>query len=249
MIINQVRVANEVIFFAKDLMKKWNLKEYYDINKPCLFFGVYNDNDVNLIKRHNGLKIVWFTNHDTKKLINNFIGVDNLVINYTAGLEIPNGINFKKTSIAIKDFSTFQPTPLGNKIYCYIGNGHTGNKHGYPIIKEIEKKIDFEIIYGKLGHPLEFIKDNYYNNCFLNINITESGRSGLTTLTEMGFMGRYSISNTKDQFPCVIRYTDIEDIITKINIESKKIGTIQPSLLENHFYTGDEWKNSEFWLN
>lgn len=248
MLINQVRVANEVIFFAKDLMRKWNISPYTDINKPCLFFGVYSENDVKVIKNHKGLKIVWFTNHDTKNLINHFIGVDDLVVNYTAGLSIPEGVKYKKTSIAIKDFSSFTPTPLGDKIYCYIGNGHIGNKHGYPIVKEIEKLVNFEIIYGKLGNSLDYIKENYYNKSFININITESGRSGLTTLTEMGFMGRYSISNTKDDFPCVIRYNNIEDIVNIINLESKKIGTSQPSLLENHFYNSNEWKNIDFWL-
>jgi hypothetical protein len=248
MIIKQVRVSNNVIFFAKDLMKKWELNSYNNVNEPCLFFGVYDESDVNIIKNHKGFKLVWFTNSDSKDLINKLVSVDNLVINYTEGLNLPKGIKFKKTSIAIKDFSNFTPTTLGDKIYCYIGNGHTGNKHGFPIVKEIEKLVDFEIIYGKIGRDLECVKQDYYNNCFININITETGRSGLTTLTEMGFMGRYSISNTLDNFPCVIRYKNTEEIVKIINEESKKIGTIQPSLLDNHFYTSEEWKNVDFWL-
>jgi hypothetical protein len=247
--INQVKVASEVLFFAKDLMEKWNLKEYYDKNKPCLFFGVYSEKDVNIIKSHNGLKIVWFTNHDTKNLLSLLVGVNNLVVNHTEGLKIVDGIIFKKTSIAIKDFSKFEQTPFGEHIYCYIGDGKLNDRYGYLFLKKIEKMIPFNVIYGKLGYSLDYIIDNYYNKSFININITETGRSGLTTLTEMGFMGRYSISNTLDNFPCVIRYTNIEDIINIINNESGKIGTTQPSLLENHFYTGEEWKDVDFWLN
>jgi hypothetical protein len=247
--INQVRFANEVVFFKDNFIKKWGLKDYNNINEPCLFFGVYSDNDINIIKKHKGLKIVWFTNYDKNDLEKKLIGVKDLVINHTEGLKMYDNLNYKKTKIAIKDFSLFTPTPLGDKVYCYIGKGHTGNKHGFPIVEELKKMINFEIIYGKLGYDINYIIKNYYNESFININITESGRSGLTTLTEMGFMGRYSISNTIDKFPCVIKYNNIEDIVGIINKESLKIGTTPKSLLSEYFSTGDEWKYEEFWLS
>lgn len=247
--ITQIRVAPEVIFFSDGLYKKWNLKPYQDINKPCIFFGVYNDRDIQLIKRHVGFKIIWFTNtsENSKQLSKKLIGIDNLVMINDGGIDIPVGVKSKKIILPIKDFSGFKPTKLGDKIYCYIGNNNLTNKHGYPIVKEIEKRIDFEIIYGKLGNSISYIKDNYYDKCFLNINISDSRGSGMTTLAELGYMGRYTISNTIHNYPCVKRYKSIDDIVEIINEESKKIGTIQPSLMEKHFYDDTDWLNLDFW--
>jgi hypothetical protein len=238
--IKQVRFANAVVFFKENFIKRWNLTDYNNINEPCLFFGVYDDNDINIIKKHKGFKIVWFTNYDKNNLEKKLIGISDLVINYTEGVREYDKLKYKKTNIAIKDFSLFKPAPLGDKIYCYIGKGHTNNKHGFPIAEKIKKMVDFEVIYGKLGHNIDYIIENYYKKSFININITESRRSGLTTLTEMGFMGRYSISNSLDEFPCILRYNNIEDIVNIINKETLKIGTTPKSLLSEYFSTGDE---------
>jgi hypothetical protein len=69
----------------------------------------------------------------------------------------------------------------------------------------------------------------------------------------MGLMGRKTIIknnyiNTiqRIDFPNFIYYETIDDIVKIINEESKKIGTIQPSI--NAHNVGDEWLNLNFWI-
>lgn len=56
--ISQVSVDPCVSFFKKGLMDKWSLTDYYDINSPCLFFGV--NSQIDKINQHNGIKIIHF---------------------------------------------------------------------------------------------------------------------------------------------------------------------------------------------
>ena len=70
----------------------------------------------------------------------------------------------------------------------------------------------------------------------------------MTTVTELGFMGRKTIMNTVyDHFTSTIKYNDDEDIIRIIEEESKKIGTIQPSISCHNI--GDEWLDTNFWTS
>ena len=148
----------------------------------------------------------------------------------------------KKGNIQIKDFSMFTPNKLGDKVYCYVGNRSVQDQYGYDLLEKLKKEIEFDVVYGFLGHSIEFVKENYYDNCFVNIKVRLMG--GMTTSTELAYMGRMTISNTKAPF--CINYTD--DILDIIREESKKIGTIQPSVVGDFFDVGAEWKQLEFWL-
>ena len=86
---------------------------------------------------------------------------------------------------------------------------------------------------------------------FLNINFSDG--NGLASVIELGLMGRKTIFNPKIEnniqrieFPNFINYNSIEDIITIINEESKKIGTIQNPIDAHNIK--DEWLDLNFWL-
>ena len=123
-------------------------------------------------------------------------------------------------------------------------------------INEIQKKINFEIITTshenlKDYYDIKYLKNEFYDKCFLNLNLT--GGHGLSTVIELGLMGRKTIfkSEYKNniqrlEFPNFIDYSSIDDIIGIIDNESQKIGTIQPSI--NAHNVGDEWLNLNFWL-
>jgi hypothetical protein len=251
--ITQALLSPGLKYFKDNFFKKYNLEEYHDVNKPALFFGA-NDCSID-IQKHQSWKLVlpciprdypFFTNYD-KAL---FICSDNF--------KLPEGVIRKSITPEIKDYDIFQPKVLGDKIYVYTGfeNGWSLNKD--KIIDQIQSKIDFEII--KTSHldlkdfyDIKYLKENYYDKCFLNLNFTIG--NGLSTVLEMGLMGIKTIfKNPYDdniqrlEFPNFISYKDFDDIIRIISEESKKIGTIQEPI-NGHNVKGDEWLNLDYWID
>lgn len=250
-IIEQVKFSSSIKFFEKDFCNKWNLKPYFDINKPCFFMGVYSNIDVDFINNHKGFKVVGHTSYIRDCFFDIHIG-DDIVVKYSfVGKEIYenllNRYRLKCVNIGMKDHSQFKPTILGEKIYFYTNQPRKMQYYGYPIIEEIKNKIDYEIIEGYQGNSIEYVRENYYNNCFLNIKPSIWG--GNVSATELAHMGRMTISNI--DAPFCIRYNDIDDILKIIKDESKKIGTIQERVAEETkkiFIDSDEWLNVDFWL-
>jgi len=85
----------------------------------------------------------------------------------------------------------------------------------------------------------------------LNINLTEG--SGLSTVIELGLMGRktifknpYTNNVQRMEFPNFITYKTFDGIISIINEESKKINTLQEPIDAHN--VGDEWLDLDFWL-
>ena len=249
--IRQVRVSHGLRRFKKGLMERWNLADYHDRDAPCLFFNINGEEDINAVKNHKGFKLIFFGNARGNQFIKSFVGLKNLVVIGNAYLDVPEGIKVKDTGnptpFEIKDYSMFTPCKLGDKIYSYIGNDRQKHKYGYEQLCEIQKKIDYKIIMAKNEHSIEFVKHNFYETSFLNLNLNRSGGGGLTTMRELALMGRKTIMNTKFDYPCIIPYKDENDIIRIINEEAKKIGTVQPG--KDYHTTGKEWRNVSYWVN
>ena len=240
--IKQVRFSDGVRFFEVGFCRKWDVNIYSDINAPCLFVGVYFPVDVEAINKHKGFKVIWNTGRirDIFTMINckNVVVMDSGVIDHSS---IKGKYKIKKASIQIKDFSMFKPGVLGDKIYCYLGDIASKEIMGFSFMEKLKMKTPFDIIYGFLGNSIEFVKEQYYDKCFVNIKPNVIG--GITTAAELAYMGRMTISNTKTPF-CINYKDDILDIITK---ESKKIGTLQSSMIGDFYNIGDEWKQVKFW--
>lgn len=251
--ITQALLSPGLRSFKDNLFKKYNLEEYHDINEPALFFGA-NDCSIQ-IQNHNSWKLIlpclprdypFFKNYD-KAL---FICSDN-------HNTLPEGVIRKSITPEIKDYSIFKPKPLGDKIYVYTGfkNGWELNKN--PIIDKIQSKIDYEIIknsHDNLSdfYDINYLKENYYDKCFLNLNFTIG--NGLATVLEMGLMGIKTIFKNpfndniqRLEFPNFISYENVDDIVRIISEESKKIGTIQEPI-DGHNVKGDEWLYLDYWL-
>lgn len=247
--INQARVSHGLRRFKQGLLQRWNLEDYHDRNASCLFFNLNGDEDINAVKNHKGFKLIFFGNARGNQFIKSLIGIDNLVVIYNGYLNIPKGIRFKDmgnaTPFEIKDYSMFVPNTLGDKIYTYVGNQKQKHKYGYDRLLKIQKQIPYKILFGLQGHSIEHIKQNYYDNCFLNLNFNISGGGGITSATELGLMGRKTIMNTKFRYPFILPYKNDNDVIELINKEAQKIGTIQQS--ENHHTVGPEWQSETFW--
>lgn len=246
--IEQLKVSHGVRFFKQGLMERWDLRDYYDINKPCLFFNINNQDDINVVKNHKGFKLIHFVNARGNQFIDKLTNIPDLVVNHNPYLKIIENIKYKyNVNFEIKDYSPFKPNILGDRIYCYVGNDKRKELYGYDLAKEIQKRIKFKILFGLQGGTIEHVKKNYYDNCFLNLNLEKSGGGGRTTLFELSLMGRKTIMNTKFNYESVIPYDNIDDAIDIITNESNKIGTLQKSI--NVHNVTDEWIYVDFWYS
>ena len=254
---NQAIVHNQIGPFRKPFNDRWNFKEYKDPKEPLVMFGYLNQDWI--YENHKGYKLIIpsnpvdmpnfenLTNHDKTIFVGKLYGKDKKLIE-----KYPQ-IVFMNKEMEIKDYSIFKPNILGDKIYYYSGfkNGWSG--WGQDIIREIQKNIDFEIITTEHNYRNEYydenlLKKNYYDKIFLNLNF--SIHAGMTTVRETGLMGRKTITMRDELvygYDCIINCNSIDNVIKNINEESKKIGTIQPSM-DSHTI-GDEWLNVEYWVN
>jgi hypothetical protein len=245
--IDQVNVAEHGRNFKNDLIYRYKFKDYYDINKPCFFFGGIGE--IDKINKHQGLKIVQFITPSDCEHADRLIPSDNLFLIDDPNIDKRLSVKRKNVLMEFKDFSNFIPNLMGNKIYCYMRDK---NEFQYSKLQNIQDKINYEIVYGGISEfqstppeyylPINDIK-KHYDDCFLSINL--SGRHGFLTMRELSMMGRKTIMNSIYNFPSIIRYNNEDDIISIINEESKKINTIQPRI--NPHNVGDEWLNIEFW--
>lgn len=249
--INQVRVSHGLRRFKPGIMKRWNLQDYHDKNASCLFLNINGKEDIDAVKDHQGFKLILFANARGNEFINHFVGVPDLVVMNNPYLDVPEGMmsrgpKWDFTPFEIKDYSMFKPNKLGDKIYAYVGNDRAKDRFGYNILKNLQKTIKTGILLGFQGHTIEDLKRNYYDKCFLNINLSRSGGGGLTTVREMSLMGRNTIMNTKVGYKTIIPYKDNADIIRLINKEAEKIGTVQPGY--DYHTIGKEWQDEKYWM-
>lgn len=248
--ITQAFVGDSIKFFKDGFLDKYNLTEYHDPYQPAIFFGGIECSS--LLPNHKSWKIILPSHPKDFPIIKDytktiFICSDN----YT----LPDNVIRKSLTPSIKDYSMFKPNILGDKIYFYSGFCNGWNLTS-PFLKDIQSRIGFEIITTQHSnlkdyYSMDYLKSNFYDNSFLNLNF--SGH-GLASVIELGLMGRKTIFNPKvnnniqrlEFTNNFINYENVEDIISIINIESEKIGTIQPSIDAHNI--DDEWLDLDFWL-
>lgn len=247
-IIKQSRVSSAINHFKQGFLKKWNLSNYYDINAPAVFLGVYTDQDVLAIKNHKGFKLVVFCGRD----IFNAQKFKDINCYFATGVFQKElsiyGNRVKSVNICIKDYSEFKPGPLGDKIYCYMRTKESQHQLGYKVLIELMHKIGKEqFIIGYLGNDMTKVINDYYAKSFINLNFNPVG--GITSVFEMAHMGIKSVSNYKSPF--TIGYESIDDIVKTIELERKKIGTIQNKVSEdaiNWVKSDNEWLTVGYYI-
>jgi hypothetical protein len=255
-VINQINVANHGVYpFSDRLKKRYGFVDYYDINSPCFFWGGLGE--IKKINDHRGLKIIKFITPSDCETLNDLENSDNLFIINDPLLKPIKNYKFADIEFEYQDYSIFKPKVLGDKIYSYMRDPIEFQKN---IILEIQKKINYEIIFGgevsnaKYYDTLENLKRNYYDKCFLSLNL--SGKHGYTTVRELGLMGIKTVMRSPYKFPSIIglkNYSiegsqvkiDIDEIVDIINDESKKIGFIQNEI--NPHNVKNEWIKTDFW--
>lgn len=251
--IDQCSISSGVKFFGDKFKERWDLKSYYSTEAPCIFFGCYQDSDVTRIKNHKGLKIITFTGSDVSNILkfekeDHINVISDIIINWDQFKDLKNYGLSKFLRVPVKDYSTFTPVPLGDKIYAYQGRPEKSFHEHYKktwldeVIRYFGKD---KVIVGYQGSDIEFVKENYYKECFVNLQFNPM--SGLTTLNEMAHMGRRSISNYPAPF--CLSFQNIKDVL--VLIERERDNHLSPNIVgrmaREYMFIGDGWLDTNFW--
>lgn len=192
--IKQAHISPVLNHFAKDFYSYWNLEPYSDPNKPALFFGLYTRGDKQLFAFHKGFKLLHFGSmRDFDTTYANI--ADALIITDAQASVNPQATNIPNTkvlNIAIKDYSPYKTTALGDKIYIYKGiNGDKDKYYNDGMIDAIEDAGFKTISAHNVSN--EYLRRKIYPQCFCFIKRNVTG--GNTTKWELGLMGRPTFHN------------------------------------------------------
>ncbi len=261
----QSYISPSLIDFKEKFNNKWGLNDYYDVNAPLVFFGMYNQQDVNVFLEHKGPKIVVWGGNDMHK------GQLNLVKSYVdrgmAYTFAPPGefsrilteydIKHKICYIPNKDYSIFNPTPLGENIYVYMGRPDNPRPEYFkyneiisPLIQVFgEDRVKWVIQNESSTLSMDKLIEKYYNDCFVFVKPHERG--GVTSMYDLAHMGRRTIGKGETNLPNFTEYSNLDNLIQLIVEESKYIGKVRKDVansLNSHFL-GNEWLNLNFWYD
>jgi hypothetical protein len=268
-IINQGYVSKSLSFFKISFMKKYNLVEYTNINKPCVFYGCYNDNDLNKIINHQSLKVVVFGGTDTyykkinfsKRMLMTIKNIPNTFFVSQSKFISDDlkhfNINYKFLQIAPTVNLKCIPTKKGPNIYVYT-NPHNeltyGSNFYYRLIKEF-KDINFILTCAKKSNnnKIKCYSKNelhkIYSSCFLGLRLIQ--HDGISaTIQEMGLLGIKTINNGNS--PACINYTNYDSIVRIIKDERKKIGEVDNEISKKTYdflNINNDWLDTKYYTN
>ena len=241
----------------------YNIGEYNSDKEPTLFVGLYDDYDIHRWNNHKGFKVLLpcYPEYIGGVFNNGKINMDDLnLIVYDETWEwlaISNRIkNYKMVRLAWQDISVCKPVPLGDKIYIHFG-GHTEWEHKHFNRDFWLDKFGDEIIYLKKWVDYYDVVEDYYKKSYVQIMVSPLPLRGESTAQGMGLMGRKSFS----PWPCLTPNYDLyrywisedkllQELNNKLDIERKKIGTIQTELSQkcyDYFDFSDGWMYEDYW--
>ena len=142
-----------------------NFEKFSNKNKPCVFYGIFSENDIKLLESITSYKIIIWTGGDINidhknpvvrnKVISNLKRILNVKDVYH--IAISNSISNKLDKLVIIynvvpfmpiDLNKFMPVKKGKSIYVYIGDG--GEVYGRKLYTELYKRLknDYSFIFA-----------------------------------------------------------------------------------------------------
>ena len=217
-----------VSMFKDRAFKKYNLKEYSNPKSPCLFFGMYNDEDLLRIKNHKGLRIIIWCGDDANsknvhsyqtiteiQKLNNIIHISKSKSTYE-NLKLKNIISIL-VDYNVIDTNLFYPvskSELGSKIFVFNGQ-HKGREHiyGEKYYKEVIKKLQqYTFIFSNELNAKWEEMANIYKQCFIMLRLTNNDGNA-NSVQECEAMNIPVIHNQSDYG---LKWESVDDIINHI---------------------------------
>jgi len=217
--IEQMRVAPGLSFFKEKLLKKYGLKDYSDINKPCIFNGLYTMQDYMSLINHKSHKTVVWCGSDAQYLNKDLIQQAGKIRHIAKSKFISETLNKHNIPHILLPVTPTSPVKnylpeKGENIYFY--HGEDRKKYGGDLVDIIKEKTDYNIIEASSGTYSESELQDVYKSCFMGLRLTK--HDGLpNTVLEMGLMGRHCVHNGNT--PNSLNYKSVEDIINHIENE------------------------------
>ena len=237
---NNVHISKAIIGFKKNILKTYPFleSEHYLIDSPCIFLGIYNEEDYLKILNHKSYALIIWGGSDSlpnRGMIQKIAKLDKKkYFNISISKDIFNSLNLCniKSSLVrwhFLDKSLFYPVKKGKCIYIYLPNKYE-HKYGYKIYEKLRRKlIKYDFIVGD-GNISYNNMHNIYSKCFIGLRLIKRDGSA-TTVQELGLMGIKCVHNGGSL--SALPWRNIDDIVKHIDNESKKIGTIDNNLAKN----------------
>jgi len=276
--IKQLRVSDTLSFFKDRMMNKYNFTEYTDNKLPTIFFGIYTETDLLVLKRHKGYKVVlWsgtdidYKNNKNVRIFMKYIKRMKKIHHISNSKFISDDLKYyklpyKNIPVCGVDASKFKPVAKGKKIYIYT-SAIKPTKYGSKMYNEVIKRLpEYKFILAantksiekakKLGHKYDkrliSLKpenmNRIYKQCFVGLRLTR--HDGISySVIEMGLCGIKCLHNG-DQ-PNAIHYNTVDDIVRAIKKESKKIGYQHLTLSKQtkaYLKLDKRWKNTSYYF-
>ena len=182
--IRQIHISEAIINHKNTYLKEINLDEfeYVDKNVNTLFWGMYRNIDLELIKQHEGKKwIYWHDNDCNPDHANRVLNVTNILKD-----DIQNHYCTTKKTKNYLSFYNINPTNLSeikientdenvyhDEIYMILANNLEKYKTKYKLLQLILKKFDKKYIIIQAGSTETFYKNNIlhleFEECWENI--------------------------------------------------------------------------------
>ena len=142
-----------------------NFEKFSDKNKPCVFYGIFSENDVKLLESITSYKIIIWTGGDINidhknivvrnKVLSNLKRILNVkdvyhisISNYISNKLDKLGIKYRVVPFMPIDLNKFMPVKKGKSIYVYVGDG--SEVYGRKLYTEIYKRLknDYSFIFA-----------------------------------------------------------------------------------------------------
>lgn len=232
--INQCYSSKSVHDFPfKDM---YGLTGYIDSSRPCVFFGCYDQTDLEAILSHNSLAVIWWCGQDAltfkdwkllDKLNIRHVTERNNVKKYLEWLLVPCEL-LPPSDMGLKG----EAQVLGKKIFAYAPKSFPPY-HRIDIINSLKEK-GYDIIVGDGSCDQAEWRagkcDEYYSQCYLGLVLSPFAGGG-ATIIELGLRGIPCVTNVID-LPNTIKYETRANVEDTINLLASTIGTKQEDLRE-----------------
>lgn len=223
----QVYVSKGLYMFKERIFQKYNLKHYFNTNLPSLFFGVYTDDDLYCLNKHNNIKyIIWggqdVNNQKTLNEVKNLHNCIHLSISECIYKRLLNSqINSILIDFNLVDHKLFKPCNVkGNNIFIF--NGQTKGReaiYGKKYYKEITNKLpQFNFILSNTLNCKHEEMPSVYAKCFIMLRLTEYDGNA-NSVQECEAM---NIPVVHNQSKYGLKWKSVDDIISHILHFSKK---------------------------
>lgn len=225
----------------------YELDDYNNVQYPAVFFGMYRFEDFCLADSHleRSKPLIFWTGQDA---LNERTWPKQIGLNFTAHpkvkehfLKLGYGCTLVKPSTFL---NTIQPQRLGTKIYAYCP-ASAPEYHGSLILEQL-RGAGYDIIVGDGMHSQSNWRsglcNDYYNQAFIGLCLSEFAGGG-TSIIEMGLRGLRVVTNVFN-LPNCVPWNSLEDIMLAIELETKRIGSVNRGLAEHVWQNLDhkhEW--------